>query len=958
MSTGNLAVVNFSGGEVSPLIYGRVDLPINLKGLEWQKNFYSLLQGGSRFRNGWKNVHNTKAHGLGSLIKFVFSQSDTYMLLLQDKGMRVYRNDAPVTLTPKNITAITQANPGQLTITGHGFSTGDEIFITGVKGMTDVSEQFFLAQVVDPNNITLKDTFGNAINTTNFQAYTSGGTAAKIFEFAMPYASADVSKVHYTQGADTMHFASAGYPPFYLHRRDHTKWYVTTAQLSNPRIITNITQANPGVFTTQNDHGLAVDDHVWLDDIEGMTEINKAHFLVNTTPSTTTFTLKATDAGGTALNTNPLTAYTAGGVLFSRTARTADPFGQKTIRAISQANPGVFNVSAHGLKVGEEIYVADVNGMTQVNNNRYFINTVASVNTFTVKDANGTPVDTTGFSAYRTGGQIIKIANCPQTVAFLQEARKAYGGWTAQPDGIAMSKAPDSATGATRFEDFTTGANDTDGIRFTLASVFNTLEAVLWMGVVNDELIIGTTGSIRRLQGGAGNAFITPSSIKAPAVNNVGTLAKQPISNGRSLYYIEDTSKSVKSFVFDFDSNGFTSIDNNLTNGNLTNRGIVQLAEQQGKPDILWALRKDGILAGLTFKESENIYAWHRHEVAGQSRDEDNRLQPRGKVISIAVIPRANNVSRLWAIIEREFNGVTSRYVEYLSDVVAYEVVHHYVTGTDYETQVADVACWQNARREAVRDDVYVDSSVSYDGRLVGAGKTLTPAATTGNSINFDTNSSFFDSSMIGRQLIKTYSREGEGGGVAEIVSITSGTRAVCNILVDFDSTNAIASGQWIITTNTIRGLRIFEGQTVRVQTDGADGGEYEIENGVLSLNGQSGVIHVGLPYKGLWITTNMDVAGVIGSAQAKVRRILNYAMRVFASMGFKIGTTPWNARDAVLRLNEDLTDVPNVLYDGIVDDILADGHSRQSKQICVVKDTPTPLTILSIDAKIEVEDA
>jgi hypothetical protein len=957
MSAGNLSIVNFSGGEVSPLVYGRVDLPLNQKGLEWQRNLYSLPQGGSRFRNSWMNICNTKGHGAGALLKFDFNNEDTYLLALYDKSMRVIRNDGPVTESAKTITAITQANPAQVTAAAHGYSTNDEVFINDVVGMTDVNNGFYLVTVVDANNFTLRDTHGNAINSTQFLPYVSGGTVAKIFEQVLPFALADLDDLHITQNADTILTARHGYPPLFITRLDHTKWYVTSGQLSSPEAITAATQANPGVFTTRDEHGLIVGDNVYIVDVGGMTQVNDGYWVVNTVPTTTTFTLKNT--AGTALNTTGFGAYTSGGYVLKITYRTSDPFGRRTISAITLANPGVFTTTAaHGFKINDEVYIRGVNGTTQVNDNRYLINTVPSTTTFSLKDSAGTVLNTTGFTAYRTGGSVIPTAKCPATLCTIQEARLGYGNWPAEPDGFIFSKSPDPATGAQRYSDFTLGANDTDAVKGNLAAIFGTLESIRWMGTSGDELVIGTTGSVRRLIGKDGNAFLTPSNARAAAVNNVGTSKRQPISNGRTLYYVEDNTRAVRSFVFDYQTDGFTTIDQNLVTDNLTDPGIVQVAEQRGRPDIIWALRKDGVLAGMTFKESENIYAWHRHEVAGRSRDTGGRFQPWGKVVSIAVLPRQDNFPKLWAIIEREFNGVTSRTIEYLADKVNYEVVHNFFTSVGFEQQQLDIARWQKSRWEALKHDVYVDSAIKYDGRLVGGTKTLTPGAVTGEEVIFTASAAFFTDSMIGRRLLKTYSRWGEGGGIAEITGIVSNTQAQCRVLVDFDSTNVIDAGQWIITTDEIRGLGIFNGQTVRVQVDGADGGEHVIDNGVLTLDEQGGVIHVGLSYSGLWITTNMDVAGISGSAQAKIRRVISYTIRLFAALGLKVGTTPWNADEVVLRLNEDLTDTPNPLFDGNVFGVLRDAHSRDSKQICVVKTDPTPLTILSVDAKVEVEDA
>lgn len=71
----------------------------------------------------------------------------------------------------KSISAATKANPGQITITGHGFSTGDEIHFHDVNGMTELNGNGYTVTVVDSNNITI------GVDTSGFTTYTSGGKA-------------------------------------------------------------------------------------------------------------------------------------------------------------------------------------------------------------------------------------------------------------------------------------------------------------------------------------------------------------------------------------------------------------------------------------------------------------------------------------------------------------------------------------------------------------------------------------------------------------------------------------------------------------------------------------------------------------------------------------------------------------------------------------------------------------
>lgn len=63
-----------------------------------------------------------------------------------------------------------QSNPCQLTVPSHGFTTGDNIYIDNVGGMTELNQNFYTVTVEDADTIYLDDT-----DATGYTAYTSGG---------------------------------------------------------------------------------------------------------------------------------------------------------------------------------------------------------------------------------------------------------------------------------------------------------------------------------------------------------------------------------------------------------------------------------------------------------------------------------------------------------------------------------------------------------------------------------------------------------------------------------------------------------------------------------------------------------------------------------------------------------------------------------------------------------------
>jgi Ubiquitin-activating enzyme E1 FCCH domain len=67
------------------------------------------------------------------------------------------------------VTAITNANPGQITSTAHGLISGMQVRFIGVGGMTQLNGNIYTVTVVDDNNFTI------GVDTTAYGAYTSGG---------------------------------------------------------------------------------------------------------------------------------------------------------------------------------------------------------------------------------------------------------------------------------------------------------------------------------------------------------------------------------------------------------------------------------------------------------------------------------------------------------------------------------------------------------------------------------------------------------------------------------------------------------------------------------------------------------------------------------------------------------------------------------------------------------------
>ena len=100
--------------------------------------------------------------------------------------------------------------------------------------------------------------------------------------------------------------------------------------------------------------------------------------------------------------------------------------GDKTISAITKANPAVVTATSHGYSDGDEVVITAVGGMTEVNGKRFLVAN-KTTNTFELTDKDGTNVNSTSFTTYTSGGVSNKVfeITTPYTTAQLFDLKFA-----------------------------------------------------------------------------------------------------------------------------------------------------------------------------------------------------------------------------------------------------------------------------------------------------------------------------------------------------------------------------------------------------------------------------------------------------------------------------------------------------------------------------------------------------
>ncbi|WP_186126356.1 hypothetical protein [Burkholderia gladioli] len=180
--------------------------------------------------------------------------------------------------------------------------------------------------------------------------------------------------------------------------------------------------------------------------------------------------------------------------------------------------------------------------------------------------------------------------------------------------------------------------------------------ALAWL-YSSDQLLIGGAGGEFICGEQTTNDVFGPDNIKISKQTSFGSRAIDPISSGSAILYVQKGGRQMLEMDYSIQSNSFDSDDKSVQSEHLMVGGIIQTAFQKETDSIVWCLRADGLLLGLTYNPKQEVFAWQRHPIGG----------PGAVVESICVLPAPTlDRSELWLIVRRTINGVTRRYVEYM----------------------------------------------------------------------------------------------------------------------------------------------------------------------------------------------------------------------------------------------------------------------------------------------------
>ncbi len=481
----------------------------------------------------------------------------------------------------------------------------------------------------------------------------------------------------------------------------------------------------------------------------------------------------------------------------------------------------------------------------------------------------------------------------PATVAFMNE-RLFLGGTLSQPHTFFASKIG-------QIGNFNIGVDDDDAYSYTIAAERSS--RIKWM-IAKDHLFIGTTDSEWLVPSGT-----TPTNVQILRQSAYGSIYKQPVMVADTFLFYQKGGKKLREYIYSNDNKAYLANDLTFFADHITNPGIDEASYQQNPDSILWNTKIDGGLVGLTYDRLNQIAGWHRHETQGEFE-------------SVASVTGPTDEDELWFVVRRYINGTFKRFIEYMAPRDFKDMIFSDSSATFTAGQTYTITSITN-------NTTYIE--VAYEG---------SSGISNGDSIKIvGTESDLFDyqvfevSSLNQGATTGTFQLKQDGEIVIE------------------DPFTTITEGFFSISTKIITGLDHLLGETVSILGDNSVYADQEVVSDVdgiggvgVTLSSACNKVISGLGYEMMLEPESIELQGTLGAS----RRISKALLKVYKTIGGYVGSNENNLEEIQYRDIIVPFGAPIPLYTG-TKEVNIDASSEKEASVLIVHSQPLPMTVLAI---------
>ena len=228
-----------------------------------------------------------------------------------------------------------------------------------------------------------------------------------------------------------------------------------------------------------------------------------------------------------------------------------------------------------------------------------------------------------------TEGAWSQVHGYPGCCTFFQD-RLCFGGSNSEPGTIWMSQTGD-------YNHFGLSLPIKDNESIIIRLVARRVGRIRSLTSLSDLIALTEAGEwkISSSKGPLG-----PNSVEAKPQGYRGSSELDPLLIGNRILYLREMGGAVEDLGYSFEADAYTGVDISLMAKHLIeHHKLLDWSYQQEPDSVVWIVREDGRLLGLTYLREQEIWAWHRHETEGE-------------VESVACIP-GREQDDLWLLVRR-----------------------------------------------------------------------------------------------------------------------------------------------------------------------------------------------------------------------------------------------------------------------------------------------------------------
>lgn len=397
--------------------------------------------------------------------------------------------------------------------------------------------------------------------------------------------------------------------------------------------------------------------------------------------------------------------------------------------------------------------------------------------------------------------------NYPGAVGYYQQ-RLVYASTNNKPQTLWFSR-----PGIFNNFGYSVPIKDDDAITWTMAS--NEVNRVRHLAQLR-TLLTFTDGAEWNIQGGA--AGFTPKTINGQPQTYNGIGMVRPLIINSGAVYAQERGRKVTAYGYSIQEDGFTGSELSILSPHFLEAGSIIDWDYQRIPNsVIWAVRDDGAMLGITYMPEQDVNGWHLHTTDGLFK-------------SVCAVPEGRE-DYLYVCVERVIGGVTKRYVERFASR----------TLPKYNgSALIDLAH-------------FVDCGLSYDGRNTSA-TTMTLTGGTEwkypEALTLTASTASFSAGDVGDEIQYRPTPDADPFRL-KITAFTSSTVVTVRPQgVVPSEIRGAAFTAWAKARDTFSGLSHIEGKAVAILADGNVVGGKTVTGGSVTIPTPAAIVTIGLPYE------------------------------------------------------------------------------------------------------------